>query len=298
MKLPNYQDYYPYILKFGDERRTADEYLELICEEMKIPEDAKSVRNDSGELTIRNRLRWAIHYLRRANLMDKPERAKYIINSRGKEIRKKYKFDITNKTLEQFEEYKKFIKNSSTVITSKEKIDPIEVLTPSEKIENIITQLNEEAKGELRNQIYDASPYFFEKMVIDLLKKMGYGNYEGTSTTKKSGDGGVDGLVYQDSLGIEIIFIQAKRYATHIPVNREDLEKFVGVLNTKKGAKGVFITTSRFRDSALEYLERTTSKVICIDGEKLMKLLLQYEIGVEKNSTYTTYKVNEDYFSE
>ena len=78
MKLPNYQDYYPYILKFGDERRTADEYLELICEEMKIPEDAKSVRNDSGELTIRNRLRWAIHYLRRANLMDKPERAKYL----------------------------------------------------------------------------------------------------------------------------------------------------------------------------------------------------------------------------
>ena len=146
MKLPNYQDYYPYILKFGDKRRTADEYLELICEEMKIPEDAKSVRNDSGELTIRNRLRWAIHYLRRANLMDKPERAKYIINSRGKEIRKKYKFDITNKTLEQFEEYKKFIKNSSTVITSKEKIDSIEVLTPSEKIENIITQLNEEAK--------------------------------------------------------------------------------------------------------------------------------------------------------
>lgn len=297
MKLPSYQECYPYILMFADKPQTSDQYLALICKEMNIFEDAQKIRNGSGEPTIRNRLSWGIHYLRHAKLMDKPSRGQYVITERGKKLRNELGKKITNKTLEQFEEYRKF-KGITFEKESVSKEEKAESLTPTEQIESTFVNINNEFKQELLNQIYASSPYFFERIVVDLLKKMGYGNFDGTTVTSKSGDGGIDGLVYQDVLGLEIVYVQAKRNKEGNNIGRPDLQKFVGSLSGRKATKGVFFTTSDFTSDALEYLETVREKIVCVNREKLLNLLIQNEIGVEVRSTHHTYKIDEDYFSE
>ncbi|XAT61443.1 restriction endonuclease [Rhodobacteraceae bacterium Araon29] len=297
MKLPSYQDYYPYILMFADKPQTSDEYLTLICEEMNISDDAQKVKNPSGEPTVRNRLRWGIHYLRHAKLMDKPARGKYVITERGKQIRGEFGKNITNKTLEKFEEYRAFkgAKSEKIPVSEEQQAD---MLTPTEQIDGIFENITNELKQELLNQVYDSSPYFFERIVVDLLKKMGYGNFDGTTVTSKGGDGGIDGLVYQDVLGLEIVYVQAKRYKEGNNVGRPDLQKFVGSLSGRKATKGVFFTTSDFTTDALSYLETVREKIVCVNRERLLSLLIENKVGVELRSTHHTYKIDEDYFSE
>ena len=296
MLLPSYQEYYLYVLKFGDEARTSDEYLVLICEEMGISAEHQQVRNSSGEPTIRNRLRWAIHYLRHAKLLEKPSRGKFIITERGKKVRSQYELDITNETLKQFQEFQNFISPNTTPSDSNNA--GIEELTPIENIEELVSIAAQEIKNELRNQIHEASPYFFEKMVVDLLQNMGYGNFLGTSVTSKSADGGVDGIVYQDILGLEIVYVQAKRNSESNTIGRPDLQKFIGSLSGRKATKGVFFTMSSFTKDALDYLNSVQQKIICIDGDRLLDLMLEYQIGVALRTTYNTYKMDDDYFAE
>ena len=296
MKLPTYEDYYPYILMFADKPQTSDEYLTLICEEMNISNDAQKIRNPSGEPTVRNRLRWGIHYLRHAKLMDKPTRGKYVITERGMQVRKEFKKNITNKTLEKFKEYRVFKGTNSEKLSAFEQKS--ETLTPTEQIQRIFGHITNELKQELLNQIYESSAYFFERIVVDLLKKMGYGNFSGTTVTSKSRDGGIDGLVYQDVLGLEIVYVQAKRNKEGNNIGRPDLQKFVGSLSGRKATKGVFFTTSDFTEDALNYLETVREKIICVNRDKLLDLLIGNEVGVELRSRYNTYKVDEDYFSE
>ena len=297
MTIPTYQDYYPYVLKHADEPKTSDEYLSIICEEMKISEEEQQVRNQSGEPTVRNRLRWGIHYLRHAKLLDKPSRGKYVITERGKEVRKDKGLNINNKTLEQFEEYRQF-KN----VRSKEKQDIVpkvsDELTPIENIESAFGIVNDEIKIELRNQIFDLSPYFFEKLVLDLLQKMGYGRFDGTRVTSKSRDGGIDGIIYQDILGLEMVYVQAKRNQEGNNIGRADLQKFNGSLNGMKASKGIFFTCSDFTTDASDYLNTISQKIICVNGDRLLDLLIEYQVGVEIRSVYKTYKIDEDYFSE
>lgn len=254
-------------------------------------------KKSSGEPTVRNRLRWGIHYLRQAKLIDKPTRGKYVITERGKQVRKKFGKNITNKTLETFEEYRKF-KNTRPKRVSVAEDKQTEMLTPTEQIDNIFENVTNELKQELLNQIYESSPYFFERIVVDLLKKMGYGSFDGTQVTSKSGDGGIDGLVYQDVLGLEIVYAQAKRNKEGNNVGRPDLQKFVGSLSGMKAKKGVFFTTSDFTQDALNYLETVREKVVCINRETLLNLLIQNKVGVELRSTHYTYKIDENYFSE
>lgn len=300
MTLPKYQDYYPFILKFADEEKTSDDYLELIMSDMKISDEEQEIKNKSGEPTVRNRLRWAIHYLRHAGLMDKPSRGKYVITERGKKVRDEDGMDINNKTLENFEEFLNFKnKVKSYGDTNDEEVESNEEeLTPIENLENASKKLKQELKVELNNQIMQMSPYFFEKLVIDLLKKMGYGNFDGTTETKKSSDGGIDGIVYQDVLGLDIVYVQAKRYKEDSKIGTPDLQKFCGALSGKQASKGIFFTTSDFSSQALDYLKTTPQKIIPVNGNKLLDLMIEFSIGTETSTTYETYKIDEDYFSE
>ncbi|MDA8756134.1 restriction endonuclease [Candidatus Pseudothioglobus singularis] len=300
MSLPTYQDYYPYILKNGDIEKTADQYLELIMTEMDVPKSEQEIKNQSGEPTVRNRLRWGIHYLKKAGLMDKPSRGKFVITSRGKAIRQKLGENVNNKTLEEFEEFldfknkvKSYAESSDTNPESNE-----EELTPVEKIENASQILKQELKVDLNNQIMEMSPYFFEKLVVDLLKKMGYGSFDGTTVTKKSSDGGIDGVVYQDELGLDIVYVQAKRYKEENKIGSPDLQKFCGALSGKQASKGIFFTTSDFTKEALEYLKTTPQKIIPVNGNKLLDLMIDFGVGAETSASYETYRIDEDYFSE
>ena len=297
MSIPTYKDYYPYILKHADEDKSADEYLELIMKDMGVSDKEQSIRNSSGEPTVRNRLRWGIHYLRHAKLMDKPSRGRYVITERGRKIRKERGLDITNKTLMEFDEFREFKKPTKVTdeVSTKEKI---EELTPIESLESLSNIIKSEVKSELRNQIFSLSPYFFEKLVVDLLKKMGYGSYQGTRVTSKSGDGGIDGIVYQDVLGLDIVYIQAKRYKEGNNIGSADLQKFSGALSGLKATKGIFFTTSDFTPSANKFLNTTPQNIVTVNGDRLLDLLIEYEVGVEVMTSHNTFKVNEDYFSE
>jgi restriction system protein len=297
MPIPTYKDYYPYILKHADEDKSADEYLELIMKDMGVSDKKQSIRNSSGEPTVRNRLRWGIHYLRHAKLMDKPSRGRYVITERGRKIRKERGLDITNKTLMEFDEFREFKKPTKVTdeVSTKEKI---EELTPIESLESLSNIIKSEVKSELRNQIFSLSPYFFEKLVVDLLKKMGYGSYQGTRVTSKSGDGGIDGIVYQDVLGLDIVYIQAKRYKEGSNIGSADLQKFSGALSGLKATKGIFFTTSDFTPSANKFLNTTPQNIVTVNGDRLLDLLIKYEVGVEVMTSHNTFKVNEDYFSE
>ena len=300
MTLPTYQDYYPYILKHGNEEKTSEEYLDLIMSEMDISEEEQLIKNKTGEPTVRNRLRWAIHYLRHAGLMDKPSRGKYVVTERGKKVREEYGKDIDNKTLENFEEFLNFKNKVKSYGDSSEKDIEThqENLTPIENMENASKRLKQELKVDLNNQIMQMSPYFFETLVVDLLKKMGYGRFEGTTVTPQSSDGGIDGIVYQDVLGLDIVYVQAKRYKEDSKIGSPDLQKFSGALNGKKATKGIFFTTSDFSKGASEYLKTTSPTIILVNGSKLLDLMIEFGVGTKTSGSFETYKIDEGYFSE
>ena len=297
MTLPSYQEYYPYILKHADEAKNADEYLEAVSKDMNISDEDKSIKNSTGEPTVRNRLRWGIQYLRYAKLMEKPHRGIFVITNRGKRIREERGLDITNKTLMEFEEFREF-KTPTKKTPEVSLINEIEELAPTEKLESISKAVKSELKSELKNEIFNLSPYFFEKLVVDLLKKMGYGSFQGTGTTKKSSDGGIDGIVYQDVLGLDIVYVQAKRYKEGNNVGTPDLQHFIGALDTQQASKGIFFTTSDFTSTVPRFLGTSTKKIVTVNGDKLLDLLIEYEVGVEVMASYNSYKIKEDYFSE
>ena len=197
----------------------------------------------------------------------------------------------------EFEEFREF-KTPTKTTSEVSLINEIEELTPTEKLESISNTVKSELKSELKNEIFSLSPYFFEKLVVDLLKKMGYGSFQGTGTTKKSSDGGIDGIVYQDELGLDIVYIQAKRYKEEHKIGRPDLQTFIGALDTRQASKGIFFTTSDFAETVPKFLETSTKKIVTVNGEQLLDLIIKNEVGVKVETSYNIYKIQEDYFSE
>ena len=295
MALPKYLEYYPSILKYGDEEKSTKEYLSLIIKDMNISEEDQLIQNQNGEPTYRNRFGWAMFYLLGAKLMERPSRGKYVITKRGKTVREKG-LDINNDSLKEFPEFREFIKPQSKDVTDSK--NETEDLTPTENLELIAETITNDLKIELRNRIFDLSPWFFEELVVDLLRKMGYGNYQGTRATSRTGDGGIDGIVYQDELGLDIVYIQAKRYKEEHKIGTPDLQTFIGALDTRQASKGIFFTTSDFAATVPKFLETSTKKIVTVNGEQLLDLLIKNKVGVKVETSYNIYKIQEDYFSE
>jgi len=296
MSIPSYEKFYIHILNNADTLQTADEYLVIVAHDMGINQDLLNIKNKTGEPKFRNRLRWAIHYLRKAKLMSKPERGKYLITERGIQTREKYGQGLNNKVLEDFPEFLHFINQNKRGGRKAESVN-VDQNTPIEVVENAISVLEDDVKNSLLNQIFELSPYFFEKLVVDLFKKMGNGDFEESGATKKSNDEGIDGMIYQDALGLDIVYIQAKRYSEN-KVGRPDIQKFIGALSGKQTSKGIFITTSYFSEDAFNFVEKTSQKVVLVDRDKLLDLMIRYEVGLEKSQTFHMYRIDEDYFSE
>jgi restriction system protein len=246
-----------------------------------------------------NRIAWAVSYLKMAELIFSPKRGTYKTTDLGKKILLNKPEKITISFLKQFE---KFNKNINTGKTKEESIDITEQenieKTPDELFEFSYIQIINNLKEQLKQKISECDPYFFEQIVLDLLIKMGYGGSENDSgeLTRKTGDEGIDGIIKEDKLGLDKIYIQAKKWKK--PISRPEIQKFVGALQGKRAKKGVFITTSDFSKDAYEYVKNLDLAIILIDGEKLAQYMIEYGLGVSLKYNYKIYSIDNDYFEE
>ena len=252
-----------------------------------------------------NRVNWSITYLRKANLIERVARGKYKVTNTGLRVLHEKKDHVELKDLYQFDSFRQFI-NTDTMSEEKKDLSKPSVLedlqegTPQANLNASMEQINKELSANLLSEIMERSPAFFEKMVVQLLLKMGYGSaLEDGFVTGCSGDEGIDGIIREDKLGFSSIYIQAKRWAEDKAIGRPEIQKFVGALAGQGAQKGLFITTGTFTKEARSYVEKQLStKVVLVDGEKLTKLMIEYNIGVSVETVYTIKKIDTDFFSE
>lgn len=244
-----------------------------------------------------NRVAWAIQYLKMAELIESEKRSYYKITNAGKNYLPNSPSNITIQELSKFEAFK-LKKESTEKSESIQEIQTFSTQTPEEMIQTGYNIILSDLSSELLKLLKTSSPYFFEFIVVDLLIKMGYGdkNDPNAILTKKSGDEGVDGIIKEDKLGLEFIYVQAKRWEN--PVGRQEIQKFAGALQGQRAKKGVFITTSRFSSDAVEYVNKIESRIILIDGNELTKLMIEYGVGVSEKENYIIKKIDTDYFVE
>ena len=262
-----------------------------------ITEEEQKEKIPSGkQFTYSNRIAWAISYLKMAELIFSPKRGSYRITEEGINVLKSPPEKITISFLKQFENFSK--NRNPGRDESIEKDDQITEKTPDELIEIGHKQIKNELSLQLLNQIKNDSPYFFEKLVLDLLLKMGYGGSEidNGELTQKGSDEGIDGIIKEDRLGLDKIYIQAKKWENN--VGRPEIQKFVGALQGKRAKKGIFITTSTFSKDAYDYAQNLDVAVILIDGKKLAEYMIENELGVTLKQNYKIFDIESDYFIE
>lgn len=268
-------------------------------------EDRKVMLPSNTQRLADNRVNWSITYLRKANLIERVARGKYKITNTGLQVLHEKKDHVELKDLYQFDSFRQFI-NTDTMSEEKKDLSKPSVLedlqegTPQDNLNASMEQINKELSANLLSEIMERSPAFFEKMVVQLLLKMGYGSaLEDGFVTGCSGDEGIDGIIREDKLGFSSIYIQAKRWAEDKAIGRPEIQKFVGALAGQGAQKGLFITTGTFTKEARSYVEKQLStKVVLVDGEKLTKLMIEYNLGVSVETVYTIKKIDTDFFSE
>lgn len=246
--------------------------------------------SSTSETLFQNRLRWARFYMKKANLLTDPRRGFTQITQDGIKVLQQKPTAIDINYLRKFPSFVEFYTKKKT--TEEKPLLQAEK-SPEDMIIEGITEIRRGTETEILDKIKSCPPAFFEKIVVQLLEKMGYGT--GTPTGK-SGDGGIDGMIKQDKLGLDEIYVQAKRWENTVP--GKEVRDFAGSLAGKKSKKGIFITTSNFSRDALEFVKTVDSKIILIDGEKLAQLMFDYNVGFEPGDTYQLKKIDEDFFLE
>ncbi len=241
--------------------------------------------------------------MKKAGLLEPTRRGFYRISPRGQELLQKKPTIINVKLLKQYPEFLEFqqlkgTRSGEKMNSSRESLD-ISTATPSESLETAHENLRDELVDELLAKLKKSSPSFFERIVVELLVKMGYGGSRADAgkAIGKSGDGGIDGIIKEDKLGLDVVYIQAKRWDNN-SVGRPDVMQFAEALQAQKANKGIFITTSRFTEDARSYVSKIGSKIVLIDGEQLSQLMIEHDVGVSTVSLYPVKKIDTDYFDE
>jgi restriction system protein len=293
------------LLQFCEDQKihTLGEAVNYISGIFGLSDDEKNQVLPSGLQTIIvNRVGWAKTYLKKACLIEDPKRATIRITQRGIELLKEKPKEINTKYLERFDEFvifrkKKGIGESGKDAEASSMVDQIEK-TPEESIEYGYSKLKESISEDIIGKIKECSATFFERLVIELLVKMGYGGTlkEAGKVIGKTGDGGIDGIIKEDKLGLDVIYVQAKRWEN--VVGRPEIQKFAGALLGQKAKKGIFITTSWYTNDALEFVRNLDSKIVLIDGEMLTELMIEYNLGVSPYKSFELKKLDSDYFTE
>lgn len=304
MTVPDFQSMMlPFLRNTADdaEHQMAD-LREKLAEELQLSDDEVKELLPSGKQSrFGNRVAWAKVYLAQAGLLDTPRRGAFKISERGKQVLFEPPAAIDIKFLEQYPEFREFRYQRRR---HEEPPEPSggdgkqEIETPEEALEQAALRLNDELSRQLIRQVKSNTPDFFEKLVVDLLVKMGYGGSikDAGKAIGRSGDEGIDGIIKEDKLGLDVIYIQAKRWDSII--GRPEVQKFVGALHGQRAKKGVFITTSGFSEQAIKYVDRIDPKVVLIDGPQLVAHMIDNNIGVSTANVIEVKKLDSDYFLE
>ncbi|WP_320169825.1 restriction endonuclease [Maridesulfovibrio sp.] len=303
MAIPDYQTLMLPVLKVASDRKEHKfrDAVELLADEFSLSSEERNELLPSGNQPLfNNRVGWARSYLKQAGLLAAPKRGFFTITERGLELLATNPSEINTETLSQYPEFLEFRNRRKP---SKEKGDSGEsekaaesLHTPEDALASAYQKLRKSLESELLTIVKEASPSFFEKLVVDLLVNMGYGGnrQDAGKALGKSGDGGIDGIINEDRLGLDVIFIQAKRWEG--PVGRPEIQKFAGALQGQRAKKGVFITSSSFTKAAEEYVSLIDTRIILIDGERLGRLMVDHNVGVSTVGKYEVKKVDSDYF--
>ncbi len=301
MSVPDYQTLMLPLLKHTADG--AEHSFSALVEELgTVFELSDSERQEllptSGQVIFNNRVGWARTYLKKAGLLSSPRRGIVQVTTRGLQVLRDNPARVDNKVLRQFPEFLEFQDARSD---SKQSLDSAatEQFDPQESLEAGYHRIHKQLATELLARIKGCSPSFFEHLVVGLLLKMGYGGSrrDAGQAIGKSGDGGIDGVIKEDKLGLDVVYIQAKRWDSG-QVGSKEIQSFVGALHGRKARKGVFITTSGFSKPARDYVRDIQDKVILIDGSELADLLIEHGVGVSTVASYEIKKVDTDYFIE
>jgi restriction system protein len=301
MSIPDYQSIMLPLLRYsGDgQEHSLRGTIAALAKEFDLTADELAEQLPSGlQAVFDNRVGWARTYLKKAGLLTAPRRGYAQITPRGLEVLAQEPEQIDVSFLMQFDEFADFRTRSEVKSDEKDVKETKEPRTPEEAIEAEYHRLREGLASELLDAIKQQPPDFFERLVIDLLVSMGYGGTrrDAGQAVGRSGDGGIDGTIKEDRLGLDVIYVQAKRWEG--PVGSPDVQKFAGALAGQKAKKGVFLTTSTFSQAAREYAKLIDTKIVLIDGENLTQLMIDHGIGVTTTATYEIKRIDTDYFSE
>lgn len=304
MPIPDFQTIMLPLLSFtnDEQEHSLRETIENLAILFKLtPEERQEMLPSGSQAIFDNRVGWSKMHLLKAGLLESPRRSIFKITKRGKEILLKEPQSINMNFLRQFPEYLEFIRPNNLKDEQSNSMSQINdsQATPEEVLENSYLKIRNTLAQELLQRIKACPPAFFERLVVELLVKMGYGGSikDAGRATRLTNDGGIDGIIKEDKLGLDVIYIQAKRWDNQA-VGRPDIQSFVGALDGQRANKGIFITTSRFADTAQEYVKTITKKVILIDGEELAGFMIDYGLGVSTAAVYELKKIDNDYFGE
>lgn len=304
MAIPKYDEMYNAFLEVLADGQVHDksDLKKHIKEKYNLTDEEMSAKIPSGRMTVvGNRLGWCKTYLKKAGLVENSKRNQYSITDAGRAALKDKPDGIDNEYLMQFTSFREFVQSDKSELIKKTDVIDSVSDTPQIIIENEIRKLDEELQDELMGYILEQDPKFFEHLVVELLEKMGYGGKleNPGEVTQYTSDGGIDGVIRQDALGFDKIYVQAKRWSPDHTVGAPDIQQFAGALMGRGANKGLFITTSSFSKPAIDYVDRhMTAHIVLVDGHELTRLMVKYGLGVSTEKIYEIKRIDTDYFSE
>lgn len=295
MAIPDYQTIMQPLLVFAGDGHECSlpETIQALADQFELTQEERAELLPSGRQPIfDNRVGWARTYLKKARLLESTERGVFRVTERGEQVLAREPNRIDNAFLKQFDEFIEFRQRRHNKTADAALPDQ----SPEEKLEAGYQELEEALADELLQKIKTCSSGFFEELVIDLLLKMGYGGSrrEAGRTVGRTGDGGIDGIINEDKLGLDVIYVQAKRWKD--TVGRPEIQKFAGALQGQRARKGIFLTTSDFSKDAYEYTNNIENKIILIGGARLAGLMIDHDVGVSTVSSYEVKRIDSDYF--
>lgn len=307
MTIPDYQTLMlPLLIRAADAEVRVPEIRDSIADEFGLtPEEREQLLKSGTQLVLDNRLHWAKIYLSKAGLLVTPRRGQFVATDAGRALLATSPTRIDNQVLSQYPTFIDFLRGRAAAVSNGDDASrgAFEIVsessTPEEQIEAAFNTLQESLRSDLVQRVLQNSPVFFENVIVELLVAMGYGGSRKDAATRlgRSGDGGVDGVINEDPLGLDRVYVQAKRYSGG-NVGRPEVQAFVGSLVGLGASKGVFVTTSEFTAQAKDFVERLPQRIVLIDGKLLADLMIEHEVGVRTSRSIAFKRIDEDFFLE
>lgn len=303
MAIPDYQSLMLPVLQVAAKAETSVPFAETeIAAKFELSNEEREQMLPSGkQRVLHNRVHWAKFYLTKAGLLESPKRGRFTITPAGQRVLANPPAILDTKFLLTIPSFRDFYRagEESQVVATPADVDP-QSATPEEVVEAAYKAVHTALKADLLERILQNSPSFFEQVIIELLVAMGYGGSHRNASEQlgRTGDGGVDGVINEDVLGLDRVYIQAKRYAPGSAVGRPEIQAFTGSLVGLGASKGVFVTTSTFSAQAVEFVSRIPQRVVLIDGRRLTDLMVEHGVGVRSSRVLEFKRLDEDFFAE